>query len=46
VNPLCIGRFKVAPKESMTRFKLKVQGAYRAVAFLRQLKHILMWRKS
>jgi GT2 family glycosyltransferase/peptidoglycan/xylan/chitin deacetylase (PgdA/CDA1 family) len=44
VNPLCIGRFKVAPNESMVRFKLKVKGAYRAVAFLRKLKHILMGR--
>ena len=46
VNPLCIGRFSVSPNESMLGFKLKAQGAYRAVSFLRRFKHKLMGHKS
>jgi peptidoglycan/xylan/chitin deacetylase (PgdA/CDA1 family) len=41
-NPLCIGRFKVLPDESMVRFKLKAQGAYRVAGFLRRFKRTLM----
>ena len=33
-----IGRFSVSPRDSMTKFKLKVSGAYQAVRFLRVLK--------
>jgi hypothetical protein len=41
-NPLCIGRFKVLPGESLIRFRLKVQGAYRAAGFLRRVKRMII----
>ena len=41
-NPLCIGRFKVSPYESMVRFRLKAQGAYRVAGFLRRFKRMLI----
>jgi peptidoglycan/xylan/chitin deacetylase (PgdA/CDA1 family) len=45
-NSLCIGRFKVSPDESMLRFKLKAQGAYRIAGFLRRLKRVLMGHRQ
>lgn len=37
-----IGRFEVLPHESLTRFKLKVNGAYRIVRCLRSLRRIFV----
>lgn len=37
-NKFQIGRFSVAPMDSMLKFKLKVSGAYQVVKYLRRLK--------
>ena len=37
-----IGRFSVSPRDNMTKFKLKVSGAYQAVRFLRVLKTLVV----
>lgn len=39
---LKIGRFSVSPRDNMTKFKLKVSGAYQAVRFLRVLKTLVV----
>ncbi len=36
-----IGRFKVSPRDSMLKFKLKVNGAYEVVKYLRMMKKCL-----
>jgi len=37
-----IGRFNVSPKDSLTKFKLKVSGAYAVVHYLRTIKRLLV----
>ena len=37
-----IGRFKVSPKETFARFRLKISGAYEAARYLRKLKRMFI----
>ncbi len=37
-----IGRFEVSPRDSLTKFKLKVKGAYQVESFLIRLKQFLL----
>jgi GT2 family glycosyltransferase/peptidoglycan/xylan/chitin deacetylase (PgdA/CDA1 family) len=41
-NKFQIGRFSVAPTDSMLKFRLKVGGAYQVVKYLRKLKKIFV----
>jgi peptidoglycan/xylan/chitin deacetylase (PgdA/CDA1 family) len=41
-----IGRFTVSPRDSMPVFKLKANGAYEVVYYLRRIKHFLTSSKK